>query len=87
MQSCDVLIVGKGNAALCAALAARDGGATVTVLEAASVEDAGDNSAFAGGVMRFAFDGVEDLKRIYAREFGNKSVGDQFQNHSYIFGC
>jgi tricarballylate dehydrogenase len=63
MQS-DVLVIGKGNAALCAALAARDGGATVTMLEAASEEESGGNSAFAGGVMRFAFDGVEDLKRI-----------------------
>jgi len=64
MQSSDVLVVGKGNAALCAALAARDGGASVTMLEAASQEESGGNSAFAGGVMRFAFDGVEDLKRI-----------------------
>jgi tricarballylate dehydrogenase len=64
MQSSDVLVVGKGNAALCAALAARDGGASVTMLEAASEEESGGNSAFAGGVMRFAFDGVEDLKRI-----------------------
>ena len=29
MPSSDVLVVGKGNAALCAALAARDGGASV----------------------------------------------------------
>jgi tricarballylate dehydrogenase len=64
MQSCDVLVVGKGNAALCAALAAREAGASVTMLEAASQDESGGNSAFAGGVMRFAFDGVADLKRI-----------------------
>jgi glycine/D-amino acid oxidase-like deaminating enzyme len=64
MPSSDVLVIGKGNAALCAALAARDGSATVTILEAASEEESGGNSAFAGGVMRFAFDGVDDLKRI-----------------------
>jgi tricarballylate dehydrogenase len=64
MPSSDVLVIGKGNAALCAALAARDGGATVTMLEAASEEESGGNSAFAGGVMRFAFDGVQDLQRI-----------------------
>ena len=46
------------------ALAARDAGASVTMLEAASEEESGGNSAFAGGVMRFAFDGVEDLKRV-----------------------
>jgi len=64
MQACDVLVVGKGNAALCAALAARDAGARVIMLEAASQDESGGNSAFAGGVMRFAFDGVDDLKRI-----------------------
>ena len=64
MQSSDVLVVGKGNAALCVALSAREAGARVTMLEAASHEEAGGNSAFAGGVMRFAFDSVEDLKRI-----------------------
>jgi hypothetical protein len=64
MPSSDVLVIGKGNAALCAALAARDQGASVVMLEAASEEESGGNSAFAGGVMRFAFDGVEDLKRV-----------------------
>ena len=64
MQSCDVLVVGKGNAALCAALAAREAGAQVTMLEAASREEAGGNSAFAGGVMRFAFGTVDELKRV-----------------------
>jgi tricarballylate dehydrogenase len=64
MQSSDVLVVGKGNAALCAALAAREAGAQVTMLEAASREEAGGNSAFAGGVMRFAFGSVDELKRV-----------------------
>jgi tricarballylate dehydrogenase len=64
MPSSDVLVIGKGNAALCAALAAREQGARVIMLEAASEEESGGNSAFAGGVMRFAFDGVEGLKRI-----------------------
>src|ERR1043166_8503788 len=64
MRSSDVLIIGKGNAALCAALAAREAGASVTMLEAASEEESGGNSAFAGGVMRFAFDGVDDLARV-----------------------
>src|SRR5207237_2675237 len=57
-------IVGKGNAALCAALAARDEGASVAMLEAASQEESGGNPRFAGGVMRFAFESVDDLKRV-----------------------
>ena len=60
----DVVVVGKGNAALCAALAARDEGARVAMLEAATEDEHGGNSRFAGGVMRFAYGGVEDLRRV-----------------------
>jgi tricarballylate dehydrogenase len=63
-HSCDVLVVGKGNAALCAALAARDQGARITVIEAASDDESGGNSRFAGGVMRFQYDSVYDLQRV-----------------------
>src|SRR5512134_441185 len=63
-QSFDVVVVGKGNAALCAALSARDTGVTVAMLEAAPVDESGGNSRFAGGVMRFAYSSVEDLQKI-----------------------
>jgi tricarballylate dehydrogenase len=58
------VIVGAGNAALCAALAARDEGAEVTVLECAPRELRGGNTAFTAGAMRVAYDGVEDLRRL-----------------------
>jgi tricarballylate dehydrogenase len=64
VQTYDVIVVGKGNAALCAALAARDQGASVVMLEAASEDESGGNSRFAGGVMRFAYESVDDLKRV-----------------------
>src|SRR6266511_6310959 len=64
VHTCDVLVVGAGNAALCAALAARDQGARVAIIEAAREDEAGGNSRFAGGVMRFQYDTVRDLQRV-----------------------
>ena len=60
----DVVVVGGGNAALCAALAARESGATVCVLERASVEESGGNSRFTAGAIRFAYAGLDDLRRV-----------------------
>ena len=42
----DVIIAGGGNAGLCAALAAREEGARVLVVERAPISDRGGNSAF-----------------------------------------
>jgi len=63
-QNYDVIVVGAGNAAFCAAHAARENGATVLMLERASEDESGGNSRFTAGAIRFAFDGVEDLKKV-----------------------
>ena len=63
-QRYDVIVVGKGNAALCAALSARENGAKVAILEAASPDESCGNSRFAGGVMRFAFHSVAELQKV-----------------------
>jgi tricarballylate dehydrogenase len=60
-QRPDVLVVGAGNAALCAAISAHEHGARVLMLEAAPFEERGGNSHFTGGAFRFAYRGVEDL--------------------------
>src|SRR6266851_938328 len=57
----DVLVVGAGNAALCAAISAHESGARVLMLETAPFEERGGNSHFTGGAFRFAFSGVDDL--------------------------
>lgn len=59
-----VVVIGGGNAALCAALAAREQGADVTVLERAPREERGGNSAFTAGIVRFAFNGIDDLRPL-----------------------
>ncbi|MFC7886327.1 FAD-dependent tricarballylate dehydrogenase TcuA [Streptomyces sp. NPDC057376] len=63
-SSYDVVIVGGGNAALCAALAAREAGSSVVVLERAPYEERGGNSTFTAGAMRFAYRGVEDILEL-----------------------
>jgi len=60
----DVLVVGAGNAALCAALSAREVGAEVLVLEFAPASERGGNSAFTAGAMRVVYDGVDDLLEL-----------------------
>jgi tricarballylate dehydrogenase len=59
----DVVVVGAGNAAFCAALAAREKVQRVLVLERSGEHEAGGNSRFTAGLMRVAYAGVEDLKR------------------------
>jgi len=55
-QTCDVLVVGGGNAALCAALTARRAGARVILLECAP-------QAFRGGNSRH----TRDIRYVHAR--------------------
>lgn len=82
----DVIVVGAGNAALCAAHAARNQGASVTILEAAPESEMGGNSTYTAGAMRFAFNGVDDVLALVPdltdSEISNSDFGtyteDQF---------
>ena len=63
-DAADVIVVGAGNAAFAAAASAREQGASVIVLECAPEDEAGGNTRFTAGAMRFAYDGVDDLRRL-----------------------
>ena len=63
-QMYDVVVVGAGNAALSAALSAKEIGCSVLVVEKAPEYFRGGNTYFTGGIIRFAFDGIEDIKTL-----------------------
>lgn len=65
MSLFDVIVVGAGNAALAAAVAARQAGAErVCVLEKASEEMRGGNTHYSGGLLRIAFDRTEEILQL-----------------------
>ncbi len=60
----DVVVVGAGNAGLCAALAARAMGARVLALERAPCHLRGGNTYFTGAGFRFPYDGIDEIRRL-----------------------
>ena len=62
--SADVVVVGGGNAAFCAALAAAEKGAVGADARARAEGRCGGNSRFTAGAFRCVYDGVDDLKAI-----------------------
>ncbi len=60
-MSKSIIVVGTGNAALCAAISALESGANVTLLEKADEALAGGNTKYTAGAMRFAYDSADDL--------------------------
>src|SRR4051794_12293813 len=62
--SYDIVVVGAGNAAFCAAISAREKGASVLVLEKAPLTKRGGNSFFTDGAIRFAYNGIEAIRDI-----------------------
>jgi tricarballylate dehydrogenase len=76
----DVIVVGSGNAALCAAIAAKERGRDVLVIEKAQPDLAGGNSKYTAGAMRFVYNGNDELlpllqdpndPRLPSTEFGS----------------
>jgi tricarballylate dehydrogenase len=61
----DVVVVGAGNAAFCAAHAARERVERVVVLEKAPREWAGGNTYFTAGAFRTTFRGMQELRPLF----------------------
>lgn len=66
MAKRSVIIVGSGNAALCAGIAALEDGAAVLMLEKADEALAGGNTKYTAGAMRFAYDNSDMLLPLLA---------------------
>ena len=65
-QNYDVIVVGSGNAALCAGIAACESGAKVLMIEKSGPDMAGGNTKYTAGAMRFAYDTSDDLLPLLA---------------------
>lgn len=60
----DVVVIGAGNAAICAAISARENGAKTIVLEKAPEKEKGGNTAYTHGSIRFAYRNNEEIKEL-----------------------
>lgn len=87
----DVVVIGAGNAAMCAAIAARENGANVIVLEKSPEAEKGGNSTHTHGSIRFAYNSVEDLKQIMPdltqEDFANTDFGTYTDNDFFDDVC
>jgi len=81
----DVVVVGAGNAALAAAVSAREQGAgRVVALEKAPRALRGGNTHYSGGLLRIAFDRAEDLRALVPdaeREMSGFFVEEVLRRH------
>ena len=64
MDTFDVIVIGGGNAGLCAGLAAAECEARVLLLERAPQELRGGNSFVTAGAFRFPYSGLDDIGEL-----------------------
>jgi tricarballylate dehydrogenase len=78
----DVIVVGGGNAAFSAALAAQEQGASVLMLEAAPEDESGGNSRFTAGSIRVVYNGVDDIKALVPDLTGEEIATTDFGTYT-----
>jgi tricarballylate dehydrogenase len=87
----DVVVIGAGNAAMSAAIAARENGADVLVLEKAPEAEKGGNSAYTHGSVRFSYNGVDDLLELMPdlspEDIANSDFGSYTEEEFYDDMC
>lgn len=89
----DVIVVGGGNAALCAAISAAEQGARVVVFERSPEAERGGNSTYTDGKYRAVYNGVDDVRalvpdltdeEVASSDFGSYSESDFFDDMGRI---
>lgn len=89
----DVIVVGGGNAALCAAISAAENGSRVILLERSPESERGGNSTYTDGKFRAVYNGAEDVRalvpdltdsEIETSDFGSYSEADFFDDMGRI---
>ena len=84
-ENFDVIVVGAGNAAFTAALAARAEGARVAVLEKASPKLRGGNTRFSGGLFRCTYNSLADLIPIVrTHDNADAVIADPYSQETYL---
>ena len=81
-NECDVIIIGSGNAAMSAGIAASEKGAKVLIIEKASEDLAGGNTKYTAGAMRFAYNNSNELLPLVANPEDPRVAISDFGNYS-----
>src|SRR3989449_7457124 len=78
----DVIVIGGGNAAMCAALSAREHGARVLVVEKAPEAWRGGNGFFTAGGFPVAFQSVEGVCGLLGHLSGHAKAAMEDDPHN-----
>jgi len=78
----DVVIVGSGNAALTAGIAASEKGAKVLIVEKADQDMSGGNTKYTAGAMRFAYENSDALIPLLAHPDDERVARSDFGSYT-----